>query len=459
MKNETDRAMDSPHDREALCRTDRRTLWHPYTRIAEYEREDAPVIVAGEGARLVDVDGTTYLDGISSWWSAALGHGHARIIRAIQAQAAVLQHSILGGMAHPTAIRLAEALTDLAPPGLTRAYFASDGASAVEAAIRMAVQSFFNRGQPHRKGLIALADAYHGDTLGAVGAGYLECFHAPIRHLLQKARQAPSPHCFACEARLACDLRCFEGLRTLVERRAHESAAVIVEPLVQGSAGMRIYPADYLRRLRTLCDRHGLYLIADEIAVGMGRTGTLFACEQAGIIPDFLCLGKALTGGALPLSAVLTREDVFEAFRDRDAQDRTFYHGHTFCGNPIAAAAAIAALEAFRDECVIPRSQPLRDRLAADFEAFGEHAAVDRWAALGAIGVVRLRGGAAAARRGARHALRRGLLIRPLGDVLYLMPPLNTPPPDLDAMLGLFGEALDAAAKADGTERPGAIAE
>ncbi len=449
----------APCERDALCRTDRLTLWHPYTRIAEYEREDAPLIVRGEGVRLLDADGTAYLDGISSWWSAALGHGHPRIVAAIQRQAAELQHSILGGMAHPAAIRLAEALTGLAPAGLTRAYFASDGASAVEAAIRMAVESFHHRGEPRRRGLIALADAYHGDTLGAVGAGYLESFHAPIRHLLRQAPQAPSPHCFACEARMRCDLRCFEELAALIERRAAETAAVIVEPLVQGSAGMRIYPAEHLRRLRTLCDRHGLYLIADEIAVGMGRTGTLFACEQAGVTPDFLCLGKALTGGALPLSAVLTREAVYDAFRDRDGRDRTFYHGHTFCGNPIAAAAALATLEVFREEDVLERSKPLQGRLAAAFEAFGSHPAADRQASLGAIGVVRLRDGAAAARRGARHALRRGLLIRPLGDTLYLLPPLTTPAADLESMLRIFGEALDAAAGTEGDDSLHAIAE
>ncbi len=459
MKREQGRRPEVRWDRDALCRTDRRTLWHPYTRIADYEREDAPIIVRGEGARLLDADGTAYLDGISSWWSAALGHGHPRIVTAIQKQAAELQHSILGGMAHPTAIRLAEALTDMAPTGLTRAYFASDGASAVEAAIRMAVECFHHQGKPRKRGLIALADAYHGDTLGAVGAGYLESFHAPIRHLLRQAPQAPSPHCFACEARTRCDLRCFAGLGTLIERHAAETAAVIVEPMVQGSAGMRIYPAEYLRRLRTLCDRHGLLLIADEIAVGMGRTGTLFACEQADVVPDFLCLGKALTGGALPLSAVLTREAVYDAFRDRDGRDCTFYHGHTFCGNPIAAAAALAAIEVFRDEDVIERSKPLQGRLAASFKAFGAHPAADRWAALGAIGVVRLRDGAAAARRGARHALRHGLLIRPLGDVLYLMPPLTTPTADLESMLRLFGEALDAAASPDGDDSPHAIAE
>lgn len=430
---------------EELRAIDRRCLWHPYTRINDFEQLAFPVIVRGRGARLFDADGTEYLDGISSWWSACLGHGHPRIVEAIRAQAGELQHSILGGMSHPRAIELAERLTAIAPPGLTRAYFASDGASAVEAAIRMAVQSFHNMGQLGKKGLIALEDGYHGDTLGAVGAGYLESFHAPIRHLLNRAPQAPSPHCFACAARGACDLRCFRGMRQLVEAHAATTAAVIVEPLVQGSAGMRIYPAEYLRQLRALCDRHGVLLIADEIAVGFGRTGAMFACEQAGVTPDLLCLGKGLTSGSLPMSAVLATERLYDAFRDVPGQDRTFYHGHTFCGNPITAAAAVATLDVFREENVLARSASLRHGLAQAFEAFGTFPAVDRWAAFGAIAVVRMRGGVEAARAASRHATAEGLLIRPLGDILYLCPPLTTPEGDLRAMLDRFGAALQAA--------------
>lgn len=436
--------MDSP-TLENLRRTDRRCLWHPYTRINEFEQQPFPIIDRGSGSRLTGADGTVYLDGISSWWCACLGHGHPRIVEAIQRQAGVLQHSILGGMSHPGAIELAERLVALAPRGLTRVYFAGDGASAVEAAIRIAVQSFFNRGRPEKKNLVALADAYHGDTLGAVGAGYLEAFHAPIRHLLHRAAQAPSPHCFACAARGACDLRCFEGMRRLIETGAATTAAVLVEPRLQGSAGMRIYPAAYLAALRALCDRHDILLIADEIATGFGRIGTLFACEEAGIVPDLLCLGKGLTAGSLPMSAVLVTEPLFDAFRDTPALDRTFYHGHTFCGNPIAAAAALATLDAFREDAILERSRPLQRRLAEAFAALGAPEGVDRTNALGAVGVARLQGGADAARRAARHALEAGLLIRPLGDILYLCPPLNTPDADFDAMLALFHASLVAA--------------
>lgn len=427
---------------DALRQRDLRCLWHPYTRINDFEKTDFPVIVRGEGACLVEAGGRRYWDGISSWWCACLGHGHPRIVEAIQRQAAVLQHSILGGMSHPLAIELADRLTAIAPRGLTRAYFASDGSSVVEASIRMAVQSFHNQGRPEKKGLIALADAYHGDTLGAVGAGFLESFHAPIRHLLNRAPQAPSPHCFACAARGRCDLRCFEGMRRLVEEQAATTAAVIVEPLVQGSAGMRIYPAEYLRQLRDLCDRHDVLLIADEIAVGFGRTGRMFACDHAGIVPDFLCLGKGLAAGALPLSAVLTTEAVFDAFRDTPGQDRTFYHGHTYCGNPIAAAAAVATLEVFADEAIVDASGPLQRRLAEGFASFGDMPGVDRWAAFGAIGVVRLQGGADVARKAARRAMDLGLLIRPLGDILYLCPPLTVTPGECDTMLELFELAL-----------------
>jgi adenosylmethionine-8-amino-7-oxononanoate aminotransferase len=248
-------------------------------------------------------------------------------------------------------------------------------------------------------------------------------------------------------------------MRRLVEARAATTAAVIVEPLVQGSAGMRVYPAEYLRQLRGLCDRHNVLLIADEIAVGFGRTGRMFACDHAGVTPDLLCLGKGLTAGALPLSAVLATERVYDAFRDTPAQDRTFYHGHTFCGNPIAAAAAVATLDVFAEEDVIARSESLRLDLAAAFGRFGGMASVDRWSAFGAIGVVRLRGGLPAARAAARHAMGQGLLIRPLGDVLYLCPPLTTSALDVRAMLGRFEDALGSVeALAAAQPPPGAAA-
>ncbi len=442
--------MDAP-TLENLRRTDRCRLWHPYTRINEFERQPFPIIIRGDGARLFGADGATYLDGISSWWCACLGHSQPRIVEAIRRQAELLQHSILGGMSHPGAIQLADRLLDIAPRGLSRVYFAGDGASAVEAAIRIAVQSFHNQGRPQKRNLVALADAYHGDTLGAVGVGYLEAFHAPIRHLLHQAAQAPSPHCFACAARNACDLRCFEGMRRLIETGAATTAAVIVEPRLQGSAGMRIYPPAYLAELRALCSRHDVLLVADEIATGFGRLGRMFACEEAGITPDLLCLGKGLTAGSLPMSAVLATEALFDTFRDTPRQDRTFYHGHTFCGNPIAAAAALATLDVFREDAILDRSRPLQHRIAAAFAALGPAEGVDRTNALGAVGVARLQGGAEAARRAARHALASGLLIRPLGDILYLCPPLNTTDADLEDMLALFHAALTVAAREKNT--------
>jgi adenosylmethionine-8-amino-7-oxononanoate aminotransferase len=425
----------------ALRSADLAHVWHPYTPTARLAAQDFPIIARAGGVWLEDVRGHRMLDGISSWWCANLGHGHPQIVAAIQTQAARLQHSILGGMSHPAAIRLASELTALAPAGLTRAYFCSDGASATEAAMRMAIEYWHHRGCPAKHRLVSLAGGYHGDTLGAVGVGYLESFHAPLRQVVRPGLQAESPHCFACAHRTACSLQCFDAMERLLTARGHEVAAVIIEPLCQAAAGMRIYPAGYLQRLRALCDRCGVLWIADEIAVGFGRTGTCFACEHAGVAPDLMCVGKGLTGGALPMSAVLCRSEIYDAFGRTDGADHTFYHGHTFGGNPIAAAAALAALGVYRDEALWTHTRLLARQLADGFARLAALPAVANVRTLGLMSALQVRGGAAQARAIADRALRGGLLIRPLGDILYLWPPLVTTPDELDDMLARLTHA------------------
>ncbi len=432
-------------DYNELRKTDLKHLWHPYTHINDFELMDFPIFEHAEGVYIYDVKGRKILDGISSWWCVNLGHGQPDVIEAIKRQAEMMPHCILGGVSHPGVIHLAERLTSLAPESLTRAYFCGDGASATEAAMRMAIQYWYNRGRSEKCRIASLADGYHGDTLGAVGAGFVEAFHGSLRHVINPALRAASPHCFVCPARDNCDLRCFESMEELIRGNHAELAAVIVEPVCQGAAGMRIYRAEYLQRLRRLCNEFEVLLIADEIAVGFGRTGSMFACEYAGIDPDLMCVGKGLTAGYVPMSGVLTTESVYDCFRDTPDSDRTFYHGHTYCGNPLASAAALAALEVYVRDDVVAKSSVPAEIMAEGFKRAARLDSVDRVKTLGTMSSLRVTGGAAQARRTAERALASGLLIRPLGDILYLWPPLTVTEPELQQMIDILLFSLEEA--------------
>jgi adenosylmethionine---8-amino-7-oxononanoate aminotransferase len=311
-------------------------LWFPYTDINVIEKTEFPIIEKAEGVYLHELDGTILLDGISSWWCVNLGHSHPKLVDAIKKQAGELQHSILGGIAHPNVIKLAEKICEFTPEGLDHVYFAGDGSSATEASLKISLQYWHNLGEKNRTKFICLEDGYHGDTLGAVGVGYVDTFHKYYKKVIQDSFRACSPHCSRCpfgRTSGKCDIECFSSMEKLIEEHHLETAAVIVEPLCQGAGGIRIYPDEYLVRLRKLCDKYKLLLIADEIAVGFARTGKMFACDHAGIIPDLMCIGKGMTGGYLPMSAVVSSDKIYNTFRSDETQDRTFYHGHTFCGN------------------------------------------------------------------------------------------------------------------------------
>jgi len=411
---------------------DRSCVWHPYTRHSAVEEEAFPIVTRGEGIYLEDAEGRRYIDAIASWWSCNLGHGHPRIVEAIRRQALELQHSILGNLTHPRAIELAAALAGLVPGGGRKVLFAGDGASAVEAALRVAFQYRHNVGEPGRRRFASLSDGYHGDTLGAVSVGYLPHFHEPLKPLLFDSLRAPAPCCAACDFGKepeSCGLECLAPMTEIFETHGGELCAVIVEPLCQGAAGMRIYSPGYLAKLGELCREHGVLLIVDEIAMGFGRTGRMFAFEHAGIDPDIICLGKSLTAGALPMSAALVKDSIFETFRD-EPEDRTFYHGHTFAGNPIAAAAAIECLKVYEEDGIVERSRRTGELLAERIAAFRELPGVANVRTLGMLGAVELKDGpdgeaaASRAQRARKELLRRGVLLRPLGSVLYLMPPL-----------------------------------
>ncbi len=435
-------------DSQSYRERDRRALWHPYTAHSALE-QPFPVIVEGAGVFLVDGEGRRYLDAVSSWWACNLGHGHPRLVEAIRRQAGRLQHSILGHLSHPAAIALAEQLADLLGPGPRRVLFAGDGACAVEAALKIAVQYWHNLGRPERKRFVSLENAYHGDTLGAVSVGYLPGFHQPFQPLLFPALRAEAPFCAGCRFKLtpeSCACQCLASLESILDRQAAEIAAVIVEPLCQGAAGMRLYAPACLAKLAELCRRHGALLIADEVAVGFGRTGKMFAFEHAGIRPEIVCLGKGLSGGYLPISATVVDEAIFETFADLP-EDHTFYHGHTFAGNPIAAALALEVLAVYREEEIVARTARMGAVLARRMGRLASLPGVKRVRCLGLIAALDLedaRGRPAPGRAQAvRDALRgQGILVRPLGNVVYLMPPLIIGEDELGRLVEALEKAI-----------------
>ncbi len=411
---------------------DRDTIWHPLTPHSAAEQEPFPFITRGEGIYLFDAEGNRYVDAISSWWTCNIGHSHPWVVEAIQRQAAELQHSILAKRSHPRAVELASRLLNLLNDERSHVVFAGDGASAVEASLRIAVQYWYNIGRPERYRFAALKAGYHGDTFGAMSVGYVEDFHAPYRNLLFDTYQAERPFCAECpygETPDECDTPCFESMESIIEKHGEELCAVIVEPLLQGAGGMNIYPAAYLRKLSELCQRYNILLIADEIATGFGRTGSMFAFQQAGIRPDILCLGKNLSGGTLPLSAAVVSDHIFNAFTDTEGKDGTFYHGHTFAGNPIACAAGLACLDVFQDQQLVHRTNQLGQQLKDRLDDFRNIQGVTNIRTLGMLGAFDLEAtengsGAERAQMLSGLLYRNGVLLRPLGNVVYLMLPL-----------------------------------
>jgi adenosylmethionine---8-amino-7-oxononanoate aminotransferase len=426
-----------------LAATDRQFLWHPFTQQQGWSEEPPVIIERAEGTTLYDTDGNAYIDGVSSLWSNVHGHGHHLIDAGLRIQLERLAHSTMLGLSHRPGIELARRLVELAPTGLSRVFYSDDGSTANEVALKMAFQWWHQRGQPQRSGFICLRDAYHGDTIGSVSVGGIDLFHSLYRPLLFDAWRA--------------DPGDAEHLAALLQEHGGRVAAVIVEPLVQGAAGMLVHPSGYLRRVRELCDEHGVFLICDEVATGFGRTGRMFACEHEHVAPDFLCLAKGLTGGYLPLAATLTSERVYEGFLGAHEEFKSFFHGHTYTGNPLACAAALASLDVFEQERTL-------DRLQVKIELLG------RWLRryvepLGAVAEVRRRGfmtgielaGFDAAERVGHQvtlaARRRGAIVRPLGDVVVLMPPLAISEADLRRLVVLTAQAI---AEATATPLPAA---
>jgi adenosylmethionine-8-amino-7-oxononanoate aminotransferase len=416
-----------------LAAADRAYLWHPFTQQRAWVEEQPLIVERGEGTDLIDVDGNRYIDGVSSLWCNVHGHAHPRINAAVRDQLEKVAHSTMLGLSHGPAIELARRLVQLAPAGLTRVFYSDSGSTATEIALKMAYQYWRQRGQDRRR-FVSLRMAYHGDTIGSVSVGGIDLFHSLYDPLLFDTLKA-EPGDVA-------------GMARLLARHEGEVAALIMEPLVQGAAGMLVHPPGYLSAVRDLCDRYGVLLVLDEVATGFGRTGRMFACEHEGVAPDLLCLAKGITGGYVPLAATLTTEQIYEGFLGRHEEFRTFFHGHTYTGNPLACAAALASLDVFREERTLERLQGKIELLAQLLEPLASHPEVREVRRCGFMVGIELEEHPLPMRIGHRvtvEARRRGAIIRPLGDVVVLMPPLSISREDLTRLIEVTAESIDVA--------------
>jgi adenosylmethionine-8-amino-7-oxononanoate aminotransferase len=440
------------YDPETLKKWDREHLWHPFTQMQGFRGEEPLIISRGEGIYLYDIQGNRYLDGVSSLWANLHGHRRRELDRALVAQLSQVAHSTLLGIAHPPAIVLARRLVELAPAGLNKVFFSDNGSTAVEVALKVAFQFWRNRGQSRKQRFLKLSGAYHGDTLGAVSVGGIPLFHEIYRPLLFDTLEAPAPYCYRCPHREDCREQCLARLEELVAAHHQELAAVILEPVMQGAGGMIPQPPGYLAKVREVTRRHQVLLIADEVAVGFGRTGKMFACEHEGVSPDLLCLAKGITGGYLPLAATLATDEVYQAFLGEYQEFKTFFHGHTYTGNPLAAVVGLASLDIFVHDRVLKGLLAKIEQLAGRLQKMAEHPQVGDIRQRGLMVGLEL-----VADKGSREpfpparrtghrvilaARQLGAILRPLGDVIVLMPPLCITPAELDTLCDITAAAI-----------------
>ena len=442
--------MDVENGYSKLEKDDMQYVWHPFTQMKHYMEEKPFIIERGKGSYLWDIYGNKYLDGISSLWVTVHGHCREEIDKAIIEQVKKVSHSTLLGMTHPHAIELARKLVEITPDGLHKVFYSDSGSTAVEIALKMAFQYCLQKpdGSSLRRKFISLRNAYHGDTIGAVSVGGIDLFHEVYEPLLFDTIKVEAPYCYRCsldKTYPSCGLACLTQAEALIERYHHETAALIIEPLVQGAAGLLVSPPGYLKGIRELCTRYGILMIADEVAVGFGRTGRMFACEHEDVIPDILALGKGITGGYLPLAATITTDEIFNAFLGEYDEFKTFFHGHTYTGNPVACAAALASLEVFEKDKTIMELPKKIHFLTKGLERFRN---------LKHVGDIRQKGfmvgielvsdrelkkpyppGERMGIKVIMEARRMGVILRPLGDVIILMPILSSTEEELNELL------------------------
>jgi adenosylmethionine-8-amino-7-oxononanoate aminotransferase len=445
-------------DYDTLKRLDHAYLWHPFTQMLEWMADDPCIISGGDGHYLIDVHGRKYLDGVSSLWCNVHGHRVKELDDAIRAQLERIAHSTFLGLSHVTGIQLAQKLIEIAPHGLQRVFYSDSGATAVEIALKMAIQYWQLQGETKRTQIASLAESYHGDTVGSMSMGYSETFHRFHKSLLFPVLRLTPPHVFRyykCMSERAALNAAINEAEAKISQNKDSLAALVMEPLMQGAAGMWSQPIDYVKAMNGICREHGILLIFDEVATGFGRTGKVFACDHAGVTPDILCLAKGMTGGYLPLAATLTTEEIFSAFLGEYKEFKTFFHGHTYTGNPLGCAVALANIDLFEREDIIERMQPkigyLQQRLSDEFCALSHVSDVRQWGFMVGIELVEEKNSRMnyppEKRIGHKvnvEARKRSVMIRPLGDILILMPPLNITDDELKLLLDVVYDGIRA---------------
>jgi len=442
-------------DKKQLTAWDKKYIWHPFTQMKDYMNMEPLMIERGEGCYLVDTDGKKYIDGVSSLWVLVHGHKKKELIEALINQSQKLCHSTLLGLANVPSTVLAQKLIEISPKGLTKVFYSDNGSTAVEIALKMAYQYWQQKGERKRKTFISFTNGYHGDTIGSVSVGGIDLFHKVYKPLLFKTYKAPAPYCYRCPLKLkreSCDMACVSAYEQLVHSHRHELCAAIIEPCIQGAAGMITQPRGFLSAIWKITKENGILFIADEVATGFGRTGTMFACEHEKVEPDFLCLAKGITGGYLPLAATLTTDEVFGGFLGEFHEFKTFFHGHTYTGNPVASAVAVANIELFKTEKTLTHLKPKIRLLTKELERFKNLPHVGEVRQCGfMVGIELVRNRKTkepftpeekVGQRAIWEARKRGVVIRPLGDVIVLMPPLVIETEILQELLHVTYESI-----------------
>ena len=440
---------------EQLRLWDKRHVWHPFTQMQDWERDEQIIIAKGEGCWLIDTEGNRYLDGVASMWTNVHGHCRRELNDALKEQVDRLEHSTLLGLASEQSIILAARLAEITPAGLDRFFYSDNGSTAMEVAVKMAFQYQVHSGRPERSRFITFRHAYHGDTLGAVSVGGIGIYHSTFKPLMFETILAPSPYCYHCElgcSKESCNMKCIDALEELMKQNADQIAGLVIEPLVQGAGGMIVQPAGFLTRVRELCDRYDILMIADEVATGFGRTGAMFACNHENVIPDIMAVSKGIAAGYLPLAATVTGEKVYSAFLGEYSELKTFFHGHTFTGNPLACAIALKSLQLFEQDNLLAEMQPKIATLKLRLDDFS---------AMPHVGDVRQCGLAAGIElvanketglpypweeksgiRVSLEARKRGVFSRPLGNTIVIFPPLVISDCELEMLMNVLQESI-----------------
>lgn len=436
---------------KALQQTDVKNIWHPCSQMKDYEEFPPIIIDKGEGIYLTDIEGNTYIDAISSWWVNLFGHANKRISDTLSKQAQKLEHVIFANFSHEPAIELSEAILEVAPEGLGKICFGDNGSSAIEIAIKLSFQYHRQTGKTKKTKFVALTNAYHGETLGALSLGGVDLYNEIYKPLLLDVLRANGPNCYRCpygNDRKTCSAECFEHMQTVVEENHEEISAIVIEPMVQCASGMNMYSAEYLKKLRALCDTYDIHLIADEVAVGFGRTGKMFAVEHAGITPDMMCVSKGLTGGYLPLSLVLTKDKIYDAFYDDYNTLKAFFHSHSYSGSTLGCAVAVETLKIFKDDCVIENNIEKSKYMAqciqnhfSDLDYVGD---IRHMGMISAVELVKDKNTKEPFDWKERvgyniyqKAVEKGVLLRPIGNIIYFIPPYVIKHDEIDKMVSI----------------------